>query len=156
MVTVAIATEPIDRPAASSARTCSSAAPKALSARGARVADAVQVGGAGAGGDQVAAVVFAGPRDQLGDSGGADPAPRRADRAPEGLRVDRVGDQGQVGERVADLGALVEAEAAQDAVGHAGVRERALQRLGGIPGPRQREDLGRGRSGRRAPPRSGR
>ena len=52
-------------------------------------------------------------------------------------------DQGEVGERVADLGALVEAERAEDAVRDAVVRERALQRLGRVPGPGEREDLSR-------------
>ena len=52
-------------------------------------------------------------------------------------------EQRQVGERVADLGALVQAERAEHAVRDAGVRERALQRLGRVPGPREREDLAR-------------
>ena len=109
-------------------------------------ADAVELAGAGAGGDQVTAVVLARPGDELGDGRGADPAPGRADRAAERLRVERVLDQRQVRERVADLGALVQPERAEHAVRDAGVRERALQRLGRVPGPREREDL----AGRRA------
>ena len=86
-------------------------------------------------------------RDELGDGRGADPAPGRADRAAERLRVDRVLEQRQVGERVADLGALVQPERAEHPVRDPGVRERALQRLGRVPGPREREDLGRRRAG---------
>ena len=78
----------------------------------------------------------------------AAPIPRRgrADRAAERLRVDRVLDQRQVGERVADLGALVQPERAEHAVRDPGVRERPLQRLGRVPGPGEREDLGRRRT----------
>ena len=82
----------------------------------------------------------------LRDGRGADPAPGRADRAAERLRVERVLDQRQVRERVADLGALVQPERAEHAVRDPGVRERALQRLGRVPGPREREDLGRRRA----------
>ena len=88
-------------------------------------------------------MTLARPRDQLGHARGPDPASWRADRAAERLRVERVLDQGEVGERVADLGALVEPERAEHAVRDAVVRERALQRLGRVPGPGEREDLGR-------------
>ena len=91
-------------------------------------------------------MVLARPRDELRDGRGADPAPRRADRATERLRVDRVLDQREVRERVADLGALVQPERAEHAVRDPGVRERALQRLGRVPGPREREDLRRRRA----------
>ena len=109
-------------------------------------ADAVELAGAGAGSDQVTAVMLARPGDELRDGRGADPAPGRADRAAERLRVERVLDQRQVRERVADLGALVQPERAEHAVRDPGVRERALQRLGRVPGPREREDLGRRRA----------
>ena len=73
-------------------------------------ADAVVLAGAGAGSDQVTAVMLARPGDELRDGRGADPAPGRADRAAVRLRVERVLDQREVRERVADLGALVQPE----------------------------------------------
>ena len=80
------------------------------------------------------------------DRGGADAAPRRLDGAPEGLRVARVGQQREVGERVADLGALVEAERAEHAVRDPGGGQRGLDRAGGERGAGEHEDL----AGRRA------
>ena len=56
-------------------------------------ADAIVLVSAEAGGDQVTAVVLARPGDELGDGGGADPAPGRADRAAVRPRVGRVLDQ---------------------------------------------------------------
>ena len=95
-------------------------------------------------------MVLARPGDELGDGGGADPAAGRADRAAERLRVDRVLDQGQVGECVADLGALVQAERAEHPVRDAHVRERALQWFCRVPGAGDREDLaGWGAAGER-------
>ena len=99
-------------------------------------------------------MVLAGERDEPVGGRGADPAPRGADGAAERLRVGRVGQQRQVGERVADLGALVQAERAEHAVRDPGMRERALQRLGRVPGPGEREDLRRRHSRRRARRRS--
>ena len=101
----------------------------------------------GAGGDQVTAVVLARPCNDLGDGGGADPAARGADRASERPCVDRVLDQREVRECVADLGALVQPERAEHAVRDAGVRERPLQRLRRIAGAGQHEDLGRWSTG---------
>ena len=100
--------------------------------------------GAGAASDQVTAVTLARPRDELRDGGAADPAPGRADRPTVRLRVERVLDQREVRECIPDLGALVQPERAEHAVRDPGVRERPLQRLGRVPGPREREDL-RGR-----------
>ena len=55
-------------------------------------------------------MAFAGVGDDVGDGGGADPAPRGLDGAAVGLGVGGVGQQREVRERVTDLGALVEAE----------------------------------------------
>jgi hypothetical protein len=106
----------------------------------------LQRAGVRAGSDQVAAVVLARPSDQPVRAGDTDAAARRCDRAAERLRVGRVLHQGQVGERVTNLGALVQAERAEHAVRNPGVRERALQGLGRVPGPREREDLARRRA----------
>jgi hypothetical protein len=90
------------------------------------------------------------PADQLRDGRVADAPARGADGAAERLRVERVGKQRQVGERVANLSALVEPERAEHAVRDAGVRERPLKRLRRVPSPREREDLpGRGAGGER-------
>jgi hypothetical protein len=56
-------------------------------------------------------------------------------------------DQREVRERIADLGALVQPERPEDPVRDPRVRERALQRLGRVPGAREREDLARWHSG---------
>ena len=68
--------------------------------------------------------------------GGADAAPRRVHDAAEGHRVGRVHEQREVGERVLDLGALVEARAADDlvadAVAHQHVLEHAALRVGPV------------------------
>ncbi len=66
------------------------------------------------------------------------------DGPPERLRVGGVGEQCQVGERVADLGALVEPEAAEHPVRDPGPGERGLQRPGRVPGPREHEHLAGG------------
>jgi hypothetical protein len=71
-------------------------------------------GRAGVGGDAGLRLVAQAP---LGD----------VDDALEGQRVVRRVDEAQIGERVADLGALVEAEAADDAVGQADRDEAFLE-----------------------------
>ena len=100
----------------------------------------------GAGGDQVAAVLLARGGDDARRGGGADAAPRRLDGAPERLRVGRVGEQREVGERVAHLGALVQAEAAEHAVRDPGRGQRGLRRPGRVAGAGEHEHL----AGRRA------
>ncbi len=60
-------------------------------------------------------------------SGVAQPAPRHVDDALEGEVVGRRSDAAQIGERVADLGALVEARAADHPVGQAEGDEAVLQ-----------------------------
>ena len=97
----------------------------------------------GAGRDQVAVVLIAGERDHAAGGRRADAAPRRLHGAPEGLRVGRVGQQPEVGHRVADFRALVEAEAAEHPVRDPGGRERGLRRLGAVAGARQHHDLPR-------------
>ena len=85
-----------------------------------------------------------------GGGGGADAAARRLDGAAERLRVGGVGEQREVGERVADLGALVQAEAAEHAVRDPGRGERDLHRLGRVGGAGEHEHLaGRGAGGQR-------
>ena len=99
----------------------------------------------------------------------AEPALGGVDDALEGEVVGGLGDQAQVGERVADLGALVEAEAADDLVGEAdrdeavlelarlelgadedrGSRRGCRRRAGGARSPRRRGALPRGRPTRR-------
>ena len=61
---------------------------------------------------------------------GAQSAPRRVEDAAQGDRVIGVGDGLEVGQRVLDLAALVEARAADDAVGDAGTHQHLLQRAG--------------------------
>ena len=142
-VTVAITMCPSERPAAASARIRSSSAPNTAS----RSRTAGRIAGervrGGAGGDQVARVVCARGGDDAVDGGRADAAPRGLHGAPERLRVGRVGEQRQVGERVADLGALVQAEAAEHAVRDPGGRQRALHRAGGVPGAGEQQHVGR-------------
>ena len=99
--------------------------------------------GVGAGGDQVAVVFVARERDHAAGGREADPAPRRLHRAAKRLRVGRVGQQRQVGHRVADLRALVQAEVAEHAVRDPRGRQRGLGRLGGVAGAREHEDLAR-------------
>ena len=72
--------------------------------------------------------------DDAVDGGRADAAARGLHGAPERLGVGRVGEQRQVGERVAHLGALVQAEAAEHPVRDPGGRQRALHRPGGVAG----------------------
>ena len=57
----------------------------------------------------------------------ADAAPRRVDHAPEGDRVGGIGQQREIGERVLDLGALVELRAADHLVGDVEPHQRVLQ-----------------------------
>jgi len=66
----------------------------------------------------------------------------------EGVRVTGIGEQGEVGERVADLGALVEPERAEHAVRDPGGGQRGLDRAGGQRRPREHEDLAGRRPGR--------
>ena len=66
-------------------------------------ADLAERAGVRAGGDQVAVVVLAGAGDELPGGPFADPAAGCGDCASERLRVGGVGDQRQVGERVAHL-----------------------------------------------------
>ena len=88
-------------------------------------ADPLERGGAGAGGDQVAVVTLAGAGHDLPGGPLTEPAAGRGDRAPERLRVGRVDDQRQVGERVAHLRALVQAERAEHPVRDPGGSQRA-------------------------------
>ena len=105
-------------------------------------AQAVDRGRVGAGGDQIAAVAIAGVGDHALDAGRADPAPRRGDRACERLGVARVGHERQVGERVADLGALVEPERAEHPVRDPGRGEPGHERGVGVRGAGQHQHLG--------------
>ena len=66
----------------------------------------------------------------LGDRLVAEAALGGVDDPLEGEVVGRLGDQAEVGERVADLGALVEAEAADDPVGEADGDEALLELAG--------------------------
>ena len=68
---------------------------------------------------------------------GADAAFGGSDRAAKRLRVGRVGEQCQVRERVADLGALIQSEAAEHAVRDPGLRQRGLHRPHRVAGSRQ-------------------
>ena len=61
------------------------------------------------------------------DGGVAEPALGHVDDALEGEVVGRLVDQAQIGERVADFHALVEARAADDAVGQAERDEAVLE-----------------------------
>jgi hypothetical protein len=106
------------------------------------LANCLEMIGMRAGCDQVAAVMLTRPRDESYDGRSADPPARRTDGAAECLSVDGVLNQVQVGERVADLGALVQPERAEHPVRDPGVRERPLQRLGRISRSGEREDLG--------------
>ena len=93
-------------------------------------------------------MAFAGAGHDLPGGPLSDPAARCGDRASERLRVGGVGDQRQVGERVAHLGALIQAERAEHPVGDAGARECGLHGHGRVAGARQQQDL-RGRCARR-------
>ena len=86
--------------------------------------------------------------DDAVDGGRADAAARGLHGAPERLRVGRVGQQRQVGERVTHLGALVQAEAAEHAVRDPGRRQRTLDRAGGVPGAGEQQHVGGRRAGR--------
>ena len=71
----------------------------------------------------------------------AEAAPRRVDDALEGEIVGRLVDQAQIGERVADFGALVEARAADHAIGQA-ERDEAIFELAHLErGAHQDRDL---------------
>ena len=77
--------------------------------------------------------------------GGVAEAPlRRVDDALEGEVVGRVGGDAQIGERVADLGALVEARAADDPVGQAELDEAVLDLAHLGRDAHQHGDLGEG------------
>jgi hypothetical protein len=58
----------------------------------------------------------------------ADAAGGKVHHAGEGGVVVGVGDQAQVGQRMLDLGAFEEAQAAIDAIGQAGIEQRVFQR----------------------------
>ena len=64
------------------------------------------------------------------DGGLADAAARHVDHPLGGDVVGRVHDEREVGHDVADLGAVEEARAAHDAVGHAGAQQHVLQHTG--------------------------
>ena len=85
----------------------------------------------GRGGEQQRLLRGAGVAVDGGDRLVAEAALGRVDDALEGEVVGRLGDQAEVGEGVADLGALVEAEAADDLVGEAD-RDEALLELAGL------------------------
>ena len=106
-------------------------------------ADALQRAGGLACGDQIAVVRVARQRDHAVGGGRADAALGRADGATERLRVGGVGQQRQVRERVADLGALVQAEAAEHPVRDTVPGERGLHRPGRITGAREHQHLAR-------------
>ena len=93
-------------------------------------------------------VSLAGERDQTRDGCGSHAASWRLHRPPERLRVGRIDQQRQVGERVADLGALVQPEAPEHAVRDAGLRQRGLYRLGCVAGAGEDQDLRRRDPGR--------
>ena len=82
------------------------------------------------GGEQERLLRGAGEGVDVGDGLVAEAALGDVDDAFEGEVVGRLGDQAQVGERVADLGALVEAEAADDLVGEADGDEALLELAG--------------------------
>ena len=73
--------------------------------------------------------------------GVAEAALRRVDDALEGEVVGRLRDDAKVGERVADLGALVEARAADDAVGQAELDEAVFELAHLERGAHQNGDL---------------
>jgi hypothetical protein len=146
---VATATRPSERPAASSLRMRSRPPPNL----GERVADglaadAVELVSGGAGGDQVAIVVASCGGEHAVGARRTDTAPGRLHGAAERLRIGRVREQGEVGERVFDLRALVQAEAAEHAVRDPGGGERGLHRRGRIAGAREHEHLAGWRAGR--------
>jgi hypothetical protein len=146
------------------------------------VADEIAERAAGLGGELVGvedARAGGGEREALGagelvDFGQrlvAEAALGDVDDAFEGEVVGGLGDDAEIGERVADLGALVEAEAADDAIGQADrdeavfelaglvlgadedgdVVEALARRAGGPRSPRRRGALPRGRPRCRAP-----
>ena len=77
----------------------------------------------------------------------SDAAPWCLHGAPERLRVGRVGQQREVGDRVAHLGALIQAEAAEHAVRDPGRGERVLDRSERVAGAGEHEDLRRRQAG---------
>ena len=95
------------------------------------------------GGDQVPLVLIARDRDEPVGGDGADAAVGGLHGPAERLRVDRVGHERQVGERVADLGALIQPKASEHPVRNPRVPERALDRGGGVAGAGEHQDLGR-------------
>ena len=115
--------------------------------------------------DQIAGEGVTRGRDDAADRGLPDASPRRLDSATERMRVLRVGQESEVGERVPHLGSLVEPERAEDAVRDAGRGERGLDRGGRERRAGEDEDLaGRRAGGERigdqptppSPPRRGR
>ena len=93
-------------------------------------------------------VALPGERDEPGHGCAAHAAARRLHRPPERLRVGRIDQQRQVGERITDLGALVQPETAQHPMRDSGLRQRGLHRLGRVAGAREDEDLPRRDAGR--------
>ena len=150
-VTVATTTCPSERPAPLRADALEARAERGERVAGRLAADAVERGARAA----LAAIrspayaLARGGDDAVGGRG-ADAAARRLHGAPERLRVGGVGEQREVGERVADLGALVQAEAAEHAVRDPGGGQRGLDGPGGVSGAREHEHLGRGACRRRA------
>ena len=82
----------------------------------------------------------------LAQGGVADAAARLVDDALEGEVVGGLMDQAQIGERVAHLLALVEAQAAQHAIGQAQLDEALLELAGLEAGADQDRDLAQGRA----------
>ena len=99
-----------------------------------------------AGGLDEAEAARAAGRMDLAQGGVADAAARLVDDALEGEVVGGLMDQAQIGERVADLLALVEAQAAQHAIGQAQLDEALLEFAGLEAGAHQDRDLAQRRA----------
>jgi hypothetical protein len=82
-----------------------------------------------------------GVRDEAGDGGGAEAAPGGLQGAGERDAVAGVGQQREVGERVADLGVLEEPLPAQHPVRHLGDEQRLLHRPRLVARPEEHRDL---------------
>ena len=125
----------------------------AMRAPAGEVADEIAERAAGLRGQLVGVEDARGGRDQqrllaaraswwiFGDRLVAEAALGDVDDPLEGEVVGRLGDDAQIGERVADLGALVEAEAADDPVGQADRDEAVLELAGLELGADQDRDL---------------
>ena len=91
-----------------------------------------QLGAAGAGqardGGMQAAALRLGGVLQVFQAARADAAGGKVHHPREGGVIVGVGDQAQVGQRMLDLGALEEAQAAIDAIGQAGIEQRVFKR----------------------------